>query len=94
MTRSPPRRITWSSVTAIERSRSVTAEEWVGQFAGEIGADAPSRDEFDEVLKLAAEAAHASERTAAPVACWIAGKTGRPLAELIEAAEGVGDATS
>jgi Domain of unknown function (DUF6457) len=67
----------------------VTAEEWVAQFAKEIEADAPSGEEFEQLLKLAAEAAHASERTAAPVACWIAGRTGRPLAELIEAAEGV-----
>jgi hypothetical protein len=67
----------------------VTAEEWVGKFAEQIGAEAPSRGEFDEVLALAAVAAHASERTAAPVACWIAGRTGRPLAELIEAAEGL-----
>jgi hypothetical protein len=64
----------------------------VEQFAKEIEADAPSKDEFDEILKLAAEAAHASERTAAPVACWIAGRTGRPLAELIEAAESLADA--
>jgi hypothetical protein len=69
----------------------VTAEEWVEQFAAEIGAEAPSREEFDEILKLAAEAAHASERTAAPVACWIAGRTGRPLAELVEAAERPGE---
>lgn len=67
----------------------MTAEEWVEKFAKEIEAEAPSKDEFDEILKLAAEAAHASERTAAPAACWIAGRTGRPLAELIEAAEGM-----
>jgi hypothetical protein len=71
----------------------MTAEEWVEEFAQGIGAEAPSRAEFDEVLKLAAEAAHASERTAAPVACWIAGRTGRPLAELIEAAEGVAESS-
>ena len=44
----------------------MTAEQWVEQFAKQVGAENPSRDEFDEVLKLAAEAAHASERTAAP----------------------------
>jgi uncharacterized protein DUF6457 len=66
----------------------VTAEEWVEQFAKELGAEVPSRAEFDQVLALAAEAAHASERTAAPVACWIAGRAGRPLTELIEIAEG------
>jgi len=69
----------------------MTAEQWVEQFAKEVGADSPSSGEFDEVLKLAAEAAHSSERTAAPLACWIAGKTGKPLAELISTAERVGD---
>jgi hypothetical protein len=68
----------------------MTAEQWVERFAAEVGADSPSGDEFDEVLKLAAEAAHSSERTAAPVACWIAGRTGKPLAELIAIAERVG----
>jgi hypothetical protein len=69
----------------------MTAEQWVEQFAKQVGAEIPSRDEFDEVLKLAAEAAHASERTAAPLACWIAGRTGKPLAELISVAEGVSE---
>jgi hypothetical protein len=68
----------------------VTAEQWVEQFAEQVGAEPPSAAEFDDVLKLAAEAAHASERTAAPLACWIAGRAGKPLAELIEVAEGVG----
>ena len=34
---------------------------------------------MDEILRLAAVAAHASERIAAPIACWVAGTTGRPL---------------
>jgi len=70
----------------------VTAEQWVEQFADEVGTERPSKDEFDQVLKLAAEAAHASERTAAPVACWIAGRTGTSLAEAISIAERVGSA--
>ena len=60
----------------------MTAEEWVEKFAKEIGAERPSREEFDEILKLAAEAAHSSERTAAPVACWIAGRAGAPLSRV------------
>ncbi len=68
----------------------MTAEQWVEQFADAMGAERPSKDEFDQVLKLAAEAAHASERTAAPVACWIAGRTGMSLAEAISIAERVG----
>lgn len=68
----------------------MTAEEWVEQFAKQIGADPPSREEVDAILRLAAEAAHSSERIAAPIACWIAGRAGKPLAGLIEAAERTG----
>lgn len=70
----------------------MTAEEWLEQFAKEVGADAPSRGEIDEILSLAAEAAHSSERIAAPVACWVGARTGRPLAELIEFAKRAGEA--
>ena len=45
---------------------------------------------MDAILELAAVAAHASERTAAPVACWIGGMAGASLAELRAAAERVG----
>jgi hypothetical protein len=68
----------------------VTAQEWIDQFARELGAEPPPETDFAEILELAAEAAHSSERTAAPVACWIAGRTGRPLSELIEVAKRAG----
>jgi hypothetical protein len=68
----------------------MNAREWVDAFAAEVGADPPSRDEFEAILDLAAVAAHASERVAAPVACWIGGATGASLAELRAAAERVG----
>jgi hypothetical protein len=68
----------------------MTAEEWVRTFAEQAGAPAPTQDQIDEILRLAAVAAHSSERIAAPIACWIAGTTGRPLAELRELAEGLG----
>ncbi|MEZ4588383.1 MAG: DUF6457 domain-containing protein [Gemmatimonadales bacterium] len=65
----------------------MNAEEWVQHFAREIGVDAPSPEDFDAVLRLAAAAAHSSERTAAPVASWLAGQAGRPIAELAEIAQ-------
>jgi hypothetical protein len=67
----------------------MTATEWIEAFCREIGASAPDDRTTEQILRLAAVAAHASERTAAPVACWIAGTTGRPLDELIEVAEKV-----
>jgi hypothetical protein len=69
----------------------MTAEEWIDQFAEALGAEPPSEVEFSQILELAAEAAHSSERTAAPVACWIAGRAGRPLEELVEVAGRTGE---
>lgn len=60
----------------------MTSREWVERFAAEVGVEAPSAEEIEAVLKLAATAAHGSERQAAPVATWLAGRTGRPIAEL------------
>jgi Domain of unknown function (DUF6457) len=67
----------------------MSGEEWVAAFAAEIGAKAPTRDEMDEILRLAAIAAHASERIAAPIACWLAGRAGIGLDEACEKADGV-----
>jgi len=68
----------------------MNAREWIDAFAAEIGAEPPTQDEFKAILDLAAVAAHSSERIAAPVACWVGGAAGIPLAELQAAAERVG----
>jgi uncharacterized protein DUF6457 len=57
-------------------------DEWVQAFCGRIGVEPPTPEEVDQLLQLAATAAHSSERTAAPLACWAAGRSGRPAAEL------------
>jgi hypothetical protein len=67
----------------------MTAEEWVRTFAEEIGTTAPSQEEMDEILRLAGVAAHASERIAAPIACWLAGRAGISLVEARATAEGL-----
>lgn len=67
----------------------MSAEQWYEKFANAVGEQAPGEEEFAHILELAAEAAHASERTAAPVACWIAGRAGIPLSKAIEIAKGV-----
>jgi hypothetical protein len=72
----------------------MTRDEWIASFAREAGVPAPSVLEIRELLELAGTAAHASERTAAPIACWIAGRSGRSLAELRAAAERVADSPS
>jgi hypothetical protein len=70
----------------------MTATEWIRAFCEEIGAEPPGEAENEQILSLAAVAAHASERIAAPIACWVAGRSGRPLAELEHVAKGIGDA--
>ena len=47
----------------------------------------PTREEQDEILRLAAVAAHGSERIAAPIACYVAGRSGKSLGELKDVAE-------
>ena len=64
-------------------------DEWLADFCERIGAEPPSDEEVTALLDLAATAAHSSERTAAPLACWVAGRSGRPATELGEVAEEV-----
>jgi hypothetical protein len=68
----------------------MTAQEWISAFCDEIDKVAPTEAEMEAILRLAAVAAHASERIAAPVACYVAGASGRPLEELIGMAESLG----
>jgi hypothetical protein len=69
--------------------RRVTRDEWIAAFALEAGVPAPSTQEIRDLLDMAGAAAHASERTAAPLACWIAGRSALSLRELRTAAEGL-----
>jgi hypothetical protein len=68
----------------------VTRDEWIAAFAREAGTSPPSVEEVRELLDLAGTAAHASERTAAPLACWMAGRSALTLAQLREIAEWIG----
>ena len=54
----------------------MTAEEWIDAYARALGVTPPTSEEIDGILRLAALAAHASERRAAPVACWLAARAG------------------
>jgi hypothetical protein len=73
---------------------SVTRDEWIARFAAESRVQRPSIEEIRELLDLAGTAAHRSERTAAPLACWIAGRADLSLPELLAAAERISDADS
>ncbi|GAC1545631.1 MAG: hypothetical protein NVS3B12_34400 [Acidimicrobiales bacterium] len=49
---------------------------WLDLFAAELGVDAPTPEESEALLDLAGAAARASERTAAPLTCWLAARAG------------------
>jgi hypothetical protein len=59
------------------------AKEWIAAYSEQLGVEPPTADELKAILELAAEAAHASERIAAPVACWLSAKSGRSLEESL-----------
>jgi hypothetical protein len=65
----------------------MTAEQFIEAYAAALGLPAPSAAEFEEILKLASVAAHASERKAAPVACWLAARTELSLDEALVLAQ-------
>jgi len=64
-----------------------SAEHWIEAFAAAIGRPAPTAEEREAVLKLASVAAHASERRAAPIACWLAAGSEISLDEAIVLAQ-------
>jgi uncharacterized protein DUF6457 len=54
----------------------MNADQWLAAFAKELGVAPPSEVASGQLLELAATAAHASERIAAPIACFMAGSAG------------------
>jgi hypothetical protein len=62
-------------------------DEWIERFARELGVEPPLPETVEVLLAVAAEAAHASERTAAPVACYLVGRGRVPPAHALATAE-------
>jgi len=54
----------------------MTATEWIAELAAKLGIDPPDQATVEELLALAGDAAHASERVAAPIACFLVGRAG------------------
>jgi hypothetical protein len=69
----------------------MTRDEWIAEFARQLGTEPPSIEEIRVLLDLAGKAAHGSERPAAPLACWIAARSDVPLATALEIAGRIGD---
>ncbi|HEX2397661.1 MAG TPA: DUF6457 domain-containing protein [Solirubrobacteraceae bacterium] len=68
----------------------MNAKAWIASFSRELGVEPPTPEQFGAILDLAAEAAHASERVAAPVACWVSARAGRSLEESLALARRIG----
>ena len=66
-----------------------TTAEWVSAYAEAAGISPPSPDDIDALLQLAGVAAHASERTAAPITCWIAAVAGLTPDRALALAESI-----
>ena len=67
----------------------MNATEWLAAYADKLGTAPPSTEDLKAILDLAGEAAHSSERIAAPVACWLAAKAGVGLGEAMKLAREV-----
>jgi hypothetical protein len=67
----------------------MNAPDWLAAYAEKIGVPAPTTDELKVVLDIAGVAAHGSQRIAAPVATWMAGRAGLDLGEALRLAEQV-----
>jgi len=71
-----------------------TGLEFVAAFAEALGVEAPDQATVDALLDLAGVAAHASERLAAPLACYLVGRAGAdPVAALDRARQVAGGGT-
>jgi len=55
---------------------TTSGTEWVEAFAARLGVEPPDAATVETLLELAGVAAHASERIAAPIACWLVGRAG------------------
>jgi hypothetical protein len=62
----------------------MTRDEWLTRLAVELGTPALGVGEIDALLDIAGEAAHASERQAAPLTCWLVAKAGLDPFEALD----------
>jgi Domain of unknown function (DUF6457) len=71
----------------------MTGEMWLQALATELGVPVPTEQETTDLLDLASTAAHASERLAAPLSCWLAARAGITAAEALAVAERLAEKT-
>lgn len=69
----------------------VDRRAWIDRFAAELGVAPPTDEEVDALLGLAGVAAHAAERTAAPLSCWLAARAGVAPADAVARGRALAD---
>jgi hypothetical protein len=69
----------------------VTGHEFAREVAAALGVEPLSDEEADALLAVAGVAAHASERLAAPLTTYLAGRSGLPLDEVRAAVQRLAD---
>jgi hypothetical protein len=67
-------------------------EQWLAAYAAELGTEPPTAEQVDLLLEMAGVAARASERTAAPISCWLAARAAVAPAEALAVARRLADA--
>lgn len=55
---------------------AVSGSEWLQKYGEMLGVAPPDAGETDALLAMTGMAAHASERTAAPLSAWLVGRAG------------------
>ena len=71
----------------------MTAQEWIAAFAAELGVTPPDEETVETLLGIAGVAAHTSERTAAPITCYLIGQSGIDLTRARSVAETIAQAS-
>jgi hypothetical protein len=62
----------------------MTRDECLAALSRALGVETPDEDTIDSLLQTAGLAAHASERTAAPIATYLVGRSGLPLQQAVD----------
>jgi hypothetical protein len=97
MTRAKLRRLAPHAVVGRRKKERFVSDvpnevtEWCRRFAVAAGVEPPTGNEIDDLLALAAIAAHASARQAAPITCWLAAKAGVSLDAALATAQAISD---
>jgi hypothetical protein len=72
----------------------MTGQEFARRVALALGVETLSDDEIESLLATAGVAAHASERIAAPLTTYLAGRSGRSLEDVRLAVRRIADGES